>query len=115
VSTEVEQPVETVRIVTSPLWNDYYVLATSLSTLLTELKVGPEATLLVSSGHGHEMLKEFATEFRWSKIAVTDDLSATQVGDLNVFFVYYDDVETKNMIESLPLDVDPIIFVVPSD
>lgn len=110
-----EQPVETVRIITSPLWDDYYVFAAALSTLLTEKEVSSQAVLVGVEGNGLDMLREFLSEFRWSRMAVTDDLSATQVGDLNVFFMYNDDVNLKNMIESLPSDANNVIFLIPSD
>lgn len=114
-NAEVEQPVETISVVTSPLWNDYYTFAVSLSTWLTQENVKPDVTLVGVQGYGLDLLREFVTEFRWSKIAVIDDLSATQVGDLNVFFTYTDDIDLKNMIESLPSDTKQTLFVIPSD
>ena len=110
-----ELPVETVRVFTSSLWDDYYVFAATLSTLLTERDVSAQAVLVGVEGNGLGMLREFLSDFRWSRIAVTDDLSATQVGDLNVFFMYNDDVNLKNMIESLPSDANNVIFLIPSD
>lgn len=117
-NVDTEQAVETVRIITSSLWDDYYVYAATLSTLLTEKGVGPKAVLVGMEGNGLDMLREFVSEFRWSKIAVVEDLSATQAGDLNVFFMFKDDNNVKSMIESLSSEAgnaSNVIFLVPSD